>query len=227
MRLTDLHRPELLTVDLDDCLPVAARRMEQAQVGALAVIAGERSVGIITERDVVRALARETDPAGATVAAYASDPEILMNALVEAGGREDLQRLALRGEGPCVSVFLPTHRAGREVQQGPIKLRKLLRLAGDRLAADGVKATDIARLLDPLHELLDDRLFWHYQSDGLAVFSRPGWWGWFRVPLDLPELAIVDDRFHITPLIPLSTGDGRLFRAGSWPERGPAPEGNP
>src|SRR5687767_412911 len=105
-----------------------------------------------------------------------------MNALM-AGGREDLHSLDLRGEGPCVSLFLPTHRAGRDVQQAPIRLRKLLRQAADRLEADGVDASDIERLLDPLHELLDDRLFWQYQIDGLAVFSRPGWWGWFRVPL--------------------------------------------
>ena len=98
----------------------------------------------------------------------------LMNALVEVGGREQLQGLALRGEGPCVSLLLPTRRARREVQQGPIRLRQLLRQAGDRLEADGVNATEIDRLLGPLHELLDDRFFWRSQSDGLAVFSRPG-----------------------------------------------------
>jgi hypothetical protein len=70
-----------------------------------------------------------------------------MNALVEVGGREHLQGLALRGEGPCVSLFLSTRRARREVQQGPIRLRQLLRQAGDRLEADGVNATDIDRLL--------------------------------------------------------------------------------
>jgi hypothetical protein len=32
-----------------------------------------------------------------------------------------------------------------------------------------------------------------------------------RVPLDLPELAVVADRFHISPLLPLLTGDGHFF----------------
>ena len=68
--------------------------------------------------------------------------QALMNALM-AGGREDLHSLDLRGEGPCVSLFLPTHRAGRDVQQAPIRLRKLLRQAADRLEADGVDASDI------------------------------------------------------------------------------------
>ena len=125
--------------------------------------------------------------------------------------RTDLQRLALGRHGPCVSVFLPTHRAGREVEQVPIRLKNLLRQATEALEADGVKAPTIKSLLAPLRRLLDDRLFWQYQSDGLALFSRPGWWRSFRVPLDLPELAVVDDRFHVTPLLPLLAGDGHFF----------------
>jgi hypothetical protein len=125
--------------------------------------------------------------------------------------RTDLQRLALGRHGPCVSVFLPTHRAGPEVQQAPIRLKNLLRQATDALKSDGVRAPEIDRLLAPLRRLLDDRLFWQYQSDGLALFSRPGWWRSFRVPLDLPELAVVDDRFHVSPLLPLLAGDGHFF----------------
>ena len=125
--------------------------------------------------------------------------------------RTDLQRLAVGRQGPCVSVFLPTHRAGREVEQAPIRLKNLLRQATDALKTDGVRAPEIDRLLAPLRRLLDDRLFWQYQSDGLALFSRPGWWRSFRVPLDLPELAVVDDRFHVSPLLPLLVVDGHFF----------------
>jgi hypothetical protein len=119
--------------------------------------------------------------------------------------------LALGRRGPCVSVFLPTHRAGREVEQAPIRLKNLLRQATDVLKSHGVRAPEIDRLLAPLRGLLDDRLFWQYQSDGLAPFSRPGWWRSFRVPLNLPELAVVDDYFHVTPLVPLLAGDGHFF----------------
>jgi hypothetical protein len=130
---------------------------------------------------------------------------------VDAIRRTDLQRLALGRHGPCVSVFLPTHRAGHEVEHSPIRLKNLLRQATDALKSDSVRAPEIDRLLAPLWRLLDDGLFWQYQSDGLALFSRPGWWRSFRVPLDLPELAVVADRFHISPLLPLLTGDGHFF----------------
>jgi hypothetical protein len=125
--------------------------------------------------------------------------------------RADLERLALQGTGPCVSLFLPTHRGGREVQQAPIRLKNLLRQAADGLEANGASAPTIESLLAPLRRLLDNRPFWLSQSDGLALYSRPGWWGSFRVPLDLPELAVVADGFHVTPLLPLLTGDGHFF----------------
>lgn len=125
--------------------------------------------------------------------------------------RTDLERLALQGAGPCVSVFLPTHRAGPEVQQSPIRLKNLLREAAEALQTDGVKALMIQSVLAPLRRLVNDGLFWQHQSDGLALFSRLGWWRSLRVPLDLPELAVVGDRFHISPLLPLLTGDGHFF----------------
>jgi hypothetical protein len=125
--------------------------------------------------------------------------------------RTDLEGLALQGGGPCVSLFLPTHRAGPEVQQGPIRLKNLLRQATEALKADGVRTPEIDRLLAPLWRLVDDALFWQYQSDGLALYSRPGWWRSLRVPLELPELTVVADRFHISPLLPLLTGDGHFF----------------
>jgi len=139
----------------------------------------------------------------------------------------DLERLALQGAGPCVSLFLPTHRAGPEVQQAPIRLKNLLRQAIQDLQTDGVRAPTIKRLLAPLWRLVDDGLFWQYQSDGLALYSRPGWWRSFRVPLDLPELAVVGDRFHVSPLLRLLTGDGHFLVLAPQPQPDSVAGGNP
>jgi hypothetical protein len=83
--------------------------------------------------------------------------------------RTDLERLALQGRGRCVSVFLPTHRAGPEVQQGPIRLKNLLRQAIQDLQADGVKAPMVRSILAPLRRLVNDGLFWQYQSDDSSL----------------------------------------------------------
>jgi CBS domain-containing protein len=47
----------LLTVDVATTLTDAARQMDRRAVGAVLVFSGERLVGILTERDVLRAVA--------------------------------------------------------------------------------------------------------------------------------------------------------------------------
>ena len=73
MKRKDIYRPDTVTIDVDDDLATAARRMELAQVGALAVVdeAG-KLVGIFTERDLVRATARTANPADVLVSAHTS-----------------------------------------------------------------------------------------------------------------------------------------------------------
>jgi CBS domain-containing protein len=91
MKLKDIYRPDTVTIDLHDDLATAARRMEQAQVRALAVVdeAGQL-VGIFTERDLVRATARAVNPADVLVSAHASfRPET-------AGVEEDSRAVARR-----------------------------------------------------------------------------------------------------------------------------------
>ena len=68
---------DLLTVEPGDRLGKVAERMVDRDVGAVIVLEGERLVGILTERDVLRAVAQGID-AGTTVADWMTrDPETL------------------------------------------------------------------------------------------------------------------------------------------------------
>jgi hypothetical protein len=124
---------------------------------------------------------------------------------------DDLKRLATAGPGPCVSLFLPTHRAGTETVQDPIRLKNLLTEADDRLRSLGLRSPEAAELLAPAAALLDEPTFWRYQADGLAIFLRPQSFRAFRLPLRFPELASVGDRFHVKPLLPYFAADGHFF----------------
>jgi CBS domain-containing protein len=63
MTVEDACRPGLFTVDIDDSLEVAAHRMDQAQLGALAVVDGQRLVGMSpSEASSGRSLGRPTPP---------------------------------------------------------------------------------------------------------------------------------------------------------------------
>ena len=126
--------------------------------------------------------------------------------------RRELEGLILEREGPCVSIFLPTHRAGAETQQDPIRLKNLLGEARERLvAAKGVRPTEADEVLRPARGLLSDDIFWRYQDDGLALFLSPGAFRSYRLPLGFEELAVVADRYHLKPLLPLLAGDGRFY----------------
>lgn len=67
----------LLTVSPDVSLREVAERMVSRDVGAALVTQGERLVGILTERDVLRAVARGTPESTAVADLMTSDPETM------------------------------------------------------------------------------------------------------------------------------------------------------
>ncbi len=53
---------DLLTLEAEATLGAAAKRMAERGVGAVVVLAGERLVGILTERDILKAVATGFEP---------------------------------------------------------------------------------------------------------------------------------------------------------------------
>ena len=125
--------------------------------------------------------------------------------------RNNLKLLMAVHKGLCVSVFMPMHRSGPETQQDPIRLKNLIREAEERLIARGLRTPEAKELLEPAERLLRDGLFRQHQSDGLAMFLSLGVFHYYLLPFVFEELVIVTDRFHIKPLLPLLSGDGRYF----------------
>jgi len=122
--------------------------------------------------------------------------------------RGDLEALLRERPGPCVSIFLPTEKAGRETRQNPIRFENLLREAANRLAERG---EDADALLEEPRKWVGDWDFWQHQDEGLAVFVAPGHTGCHRVPLRLEPEVHVASRFHTKPLYPLVETAGRHF----------------
>jgi hypothetical protein len=124
---------------------------------------------------------------------------------------DQLRTLFERRDRPCVSIFMQTHRAGREIRQDPIRLKNLLRDAETRLLAAELRAAEVKSLLAPAQKLLEGESFWRYQDQGLALFLSRDFFRYYRLPLEFRELVIVADRFHVKPLLRLFDGDGRFF----------------
>ena len=73
MKIAYLYTPNVVSCRTADTLADAARTLNCAAVGALPVVHEDgRLAGIISERDLVRAVAQQRDPAVTTVDAYAS-----------------------------------------------------------------------------------------------------------------------------------------------------------
>ncbi|HZC99634.1 MAG TPA: CBS domain-containing protein [Actinomycetes bacterium] len=73
MRVSERYRRVLITASPDETLLAAARRMHWYKVGALPVYRQHRLTGIVTERDVVAALADGANPATTSVARHMTE----------------------------------------------------------------------------------------------------------------------------------------------------------
>jgi hypothetical protein len=125
--------------------------------------------------------------------------------------RDDLELLVQQPRSPCVSLYMPTHRSGPETQQDPIRLKKLIGRAEKRLLGTGIRRRAASEMLHPGRRLLEDEDFWRHQGEGLALFLQAGWSRCYRLPLSFEEFVVVSDRFHVSGLLPLLTGDGYFF----------------
>ena len=124
--------------------------------------------------------------------------------------RSDIDQL-LEREGECVSILLPTHRAGKEVQQAKIRLKNLLREAEGRLAGNHLKRDEIQAALQPGHDLLADEGRWRSLEDGLAIYLATDFSQHFTVPAPVEEALVTGSRFYLLPLLPLLEHRGSFF----------------
>ena len=104
---------------------------------------------------------------------------------------------------PCASIYLPTHPGGFEGQTGRIRLRNLLDQAEEQLVSRGIRPVEAHEFLLAAHELVGNEVFWRNQTAGLAVFISPEATRPFYLPSPVAELAVVNSRFHMAPLLPL------------------------
>ena len=125
--------------------------------------------------------------------------------------RNDLKKLAESHGQLCVSIFMPTYRAGRQVEQNAIRFKNLVRQAEGNLIACGLRAPQAQELLKPAQTLLGQTLFWRNQADGLALFVSSLMFVHFRLPLGFEELLVTTNRFHLKPLLQLLNGDGSFY----------------
>ena len=121
----------VITASPDQSVAAAAARMAEAGVGSIVVVDGDRPVGILTERDLVRLAAGPTPSSEARLSEWAtSDPDTIPPHAEPSTAMERMQERGYR--------HLPVVEDGRLV--GVVSLRDLVRVARiqpvDRPAAE-------------------------------------------------------------------------------------------
>jgi hypothetical protein len=124
---------------------------------------------------------------------------------------EELKKLSENIKKPCVSIYMHTHRTGRELVQDPIRFKNLVNDTEADLKKTGMKGKDISDFLKPVKELLNEKPLWQHMGDGLAVFRSPEKFIYYRLPIPFEELQVTGNSFHLKPLMPLLTGDGLFY----------------
>lgn len=125
---------------------------------------------------------------------------------------EEVKSLVERSKSWCVSIYMPTVAAGTETRQNEIRFKNLFREALQKLQDNGLSEDEANDFLRPATDLIaseDD--FWQQQDCGLALFITDDFFRYYKVPLDLSELVVVTEQFHLKPLLPLLTGDGTFY----------------
>jgi hypothetical protein len=103
----------------------------------------------------------------------------------------------------CVSVYLPTHRAGVEVNENADKLsfKSILQNVSNTLKQKGVDVLQIQKILDQGQELLRNDTFWRNLDQGLAVFMAENFFRFAKMP-DAPRGEImINSTFMLKPLV--------------------------
>lgn len=124
---------------------------------------------------------------------------------------QEFKSLADARGDELVSIYLPTHRRGRDITQDPIRLKNLVKQAEELADEQGLRAANIRDALKPAQALVDDREFWRHQGDALAIFAAPGGgFGFHRLATPTEELVDLGGRYNLRPLLP-SVTDNRQF----------------
>jgi hypothetical protein len=113
----------------------------------------------------------------------------------------------------CVTIYMPTSRAGEAVTSGKdaLNFKNQLQRVKHTLQELGMTEAEAKEYLQPAQKLHDDNNFWHHQLEGLAVFLSKNHFSYHRLPVRLEEFSCVTSCYHLLQLVPFFSGDGIYY----------------
>ena len=132
---------------------------------------------------------------------------------MEIMSKEKLIKLVEKEYNPAVSIYIPTQRYGKEINEGqaPLHLKNMRDEVQKKLIDRGFTKNEAAGFLKKVSNLIDDNSFWRHQSDSLVLFLGNGHFEYFNLPVKEEPFNYVGNQFFIKPVLPLFTNNGQFF----------------
>lgn len=115
--------------------------------------------------------------------------------------RQDIDFLASVRAPGTVSIYTPAGPLSSDGERARIELKNQLRDAVTQLEEANTEKQIVARVKEQIESLLDNSMFWQYQSNSLAIFINGEVFETYRLPNKLTATVEVADRFYIKPLV--------------------------
>ena len=130
--------------------------------------------------------------------------------------KEQLQELAHFTGINCVSIYLPTHRRGKEVNEGQdaIVLKNHYQQIRSHIEKKGFSESEANQYLQPIRNLIDDASFWRHQDQGLAVFLGNDFFKTIKLPYSVREFSWLSNSFDLGSLVPMTTPNRSFYVLG-------------
>ncbi len=127
--------------------------------------------------------------------------------------KKEIAELQAINQENCISIFIPTHRAGKKVlqQEDTLALKNQLKEVKNKLAKKGFHNDVITKMIAPVQQLIDNTSFWRNQSDGLAIFIADDFIKSYTLPVHFKEFNYSSNSFYLKPLMPMFVGDGSFY----------------
>jgi hypothetical protein len=117
--------------------------------------------------------------------------------------KDDLKELAGYRSECCITIVIPTHRAGMEVNENQdlIVFKNELQDIKKKLEEKFTDPARVERILEPAFELMREDQFWRNQGDGLAVFIAEGFFRYTKLPFTPEKECIINNSFYLINLL--------------------------
>jgi hypothetical protein len=124
---------------------------------------------------------------------------------------EGLVQMEERARGVRLSLFLPLSPGSPRSTKTRIRAKTLLAHTERALRSSGLPRVEVERMLGGVRDAIDAARPQRYNDLGLAVLADGEAVRAYRFPSRLPELAVIGDRFFVTPLLPMITRRGDFY----------------